>query len=318
MRRLVLVVALVATCAWASPAAAQAEKAFLGKWDITATTPKGAYPLWLEVTSENGVVAGMFQDRTGSVRKIPEVAVEGGDLVFSMGAPKPGAFKPVHRAHIQGARLVGELTLAGDKVSWVGVRPPRWGNYNASAPQKLGPPVNLFNGKDTAGWRAQLADKDLGFAVADGVLTNEKTGNNLVSLQQFRDFALVMEYKLEKDSNSGLYLRGRYELQVLDDAGKEPNKTSHMSVYGRVAPAVNASKPAGEWQTTEVTLVGNRVTVVLNGKKVHDNVAIEGITGGALDSNEGNPGPIMIQGDHSRIWIRKLVVTPIRTGTAGN
>jgi hypothetical protein len=317
MRRLVLVLILASVCAWAAPAAAQ-EKAFLGKWDITATTPKGTYPLWLEVTSESGQLAGMFQERGGSVHKVAEIAIEGADLVFSMGPPKPGAFKPVHRAHVDRGRLIGELTLANDKIAWVGVRPPTWGTYNASGPQRLGTPVNLFNGKDTTGWKGQSPDKELGFVVADGVLTNEKTGNNLVSDRQFKDFTLVMEYKLEKDSNSGLYLRGRYELQVLDDAGKEPNKTSHMSVYGRVAPAVNASKPAGEWQTTEVTLVGNRVTVVLNGKKVHDNDAIDGITGGALDSNEGNPGPIMIQGDHSRIWIRKLVVTPIRTGTSGN
>ena len=317
MRRCVLIVILLAVCAWAAPAAAQ-EKPFLGKWDITATTPKGSYPLWLEVTSDGGHLAGMFQDRTGSVHKLPELAIEGLELVFSAGPPKPGAFKPVHRARVEGGKLVGTLTLANDKVSWVGVRPPVWGPYKAGAPQKPGTPVSLFNGKDTTGWKGQFPDKDLGFVVTDGVLTNEKAGNNLVSERQFRDFTVVMEYKLEKDSNSGLYLRGRYELQVLDDAGKEPNKTSHMSVYGRVAPAVNASKPAGEWQTTEVTLIGNRVTVVLNGKTVHDNVAIEGITGGALDSREGDPGPIMIQGDHAKIWIRKLVVTPIRTGSSGN
>lgn len=317
MRRFVPTIVLLALCAWAVPAAAQ-EKGFLGKWDITATTPKGSYPLWLEVTSQDGQVAAMFQDRTGSVHKVAEIALEGKELVFSTGAPKPGAFKPVHRAHLDGARLVGTLTLANDKVAWVGVRPPAWGHYDANAPQKTAAPVVLFNGKDTTGWKGQFPDKDLGFVVTDGVLTNVKTDNNLVSERQFRDFTLVMEYKLDKESNSGLYLRGRYELQVLDDAGKDPNKTSHMSVYGRVAPLVNASKPAGEWQTTEVTLVGNRVTVVLNGKKVQDNAAIEGITGGALDSNEANPGPIMIQGDHSKIWIRKLVVTPIRTGTAGH
>jgi hypothetical protein len=317
MRKWVLAAALLALCAGTVPAAAQ-ENAFLGKWDITVTAARGSYPLWLEVTSENGQLAGTFQDRTGSVRKIPEIALDGSELVFSMGAPKPGAFKPVHRARVERGRLLGQLTLATDTLAWVGVRPPNWGARSASAPQKPGTPVTLFDGKGTTGWRAQFADKPLGFTVIDGVLTNEATGNNLVSDRQFRDFSLVMEYKLDKDSNSGLYLRGRYELQVLDDAGKPPNKTSHMSVYGRVAPAVNASKPAGEWQTTEVTLVGNRVTVVLNGQKVHDNVAIEGITGGALDSNEGNAGPIMIQGDHSKVWIRKLVVTPIRTGTAGH
>jgi hypothetical protein len=317
MRRFVLLLILSTVGAWAAPATAQ-DKPFLGKWDITATTPKGAYPLWLEVTSENGQLAGLFQDRTGSVRKVPEIALEGAELVFSMGAPKPGAFKPVHRVRADRGKLFGELTLADAKVTWVGVRPPNWGKRSSSGPHRLDAPVTLFNGKDTAGWKGQFPDKELGFSVADGVLTNEKSGNNLVSVRHFRDFALVMEYRLEKNSNSGLYLRGRYELQVLDDAGKEPNKTSHMSVYGRVAPAANASKPAGEWQTAEVTLVGNRVTVILNGAKVQDDVVIDGITGGALDSAEGNPGPIMIQGDHAKIWIRKLVVTPIRTGVSGD
>jgi hypothetical protein len=316
MHRCVLILLVLVACGFAAPVAAQ-NTPFLGKWDITATTPKGSYPLWLEVTTENGQLVGMFQERTGSVHKLAEIAVEGRDLVFSGGAPKPGAFKPVHRAHVEGGKLVGELTTASGKTAWVGVRPPAWRQYNASAPQDLDAPVALFNGRDTAGWKGQFPDQPLGFVVADGVLTNDKTVNNLVSERQFRNFTLVMEYKLEKDSNSGLYLRGRYELQILDDFGKPPAKGGHMAVYGRVVPSENASKPAGEWQTTEVTLVGNRVTVVLNGKKVQDNVAIDGITGGALDSREGDPGPIMIQGDHSRIWIRKLVVTPIKTRTAG-
>jgi hypothetical protein len=100
-------------------------------------------------------------------------------------------------------------------------------------------------------------------------------------------------------------------LQVFDDAGKEPESHGHMALYSRVAPLVNASLPAGQWQAMEATIVGNRLTVFLNGKKVHDNITIDGITGGALDSNEGEPGPIMLQGDHEKVWYRKVVVTPI-------
>jgi hypothetical protein len=298
-------------CAAAATVGAQGNS-FLGRWDITATTAKGSYPYWLEVTEENGKLAGSFQDRTGAVRKLPEIVLEGNELVFSLGAPpKPDTPKPVHRAHVENGKLVGELTRGTEKVPWGGVRPPTWGNANANAPQRLGQPVALFNGKDLSGWKVQFADQPSGWVVADGAMHNQQTGNNVISVQQFKDFKLVMDYKLEKESNSGLYLRGRYELQVLDDAGKPPALTGHMAVYGRVAPSVNASKPAGEWQTTEVTLVGNHVTVILNGQKVHDNVAIDGITGGALNSDEGAPGPIMIQGDHSKIWVRKLVVTPI-------
>jgi len=295
------------------PQGAVQDNPFLGKWDITATTATGSYPYWLEVREDGGKLVGYFQGRGGAVARLPEIAREGADLVFSTGAPdKPGAPKAVHRAHVEGGNLVGELTAGAEKVGWVGVPAPAWPPADANARHELGAPVALFNGRDLAGWRVQYPDVPGGWVVADGALTNEKTGNNLVSEQSFQDFTLEMEYKLEKDSNSGLYLRGRYELQILDDAGKPPALGSHMALYGRLSPFTNASKPAGEWQAVAATLVGNRFTVVLNGRTVHNDAAIEGITGGALDSREGEPGPIMIQGDHSRIWVRKLVVTPIK------
>ena len=140
---------------------------------------------------------------------------------------------------------------------------------------------------------------------------NQPKANNLVSKEKFKDVRLDAEYKLSPKGNSGIYLRGRYEMQVLDDAGAATESHGHMSIYARKAPDVNASKPAGEWQTTQITLVGNCVTVVLNGKTVHDNARIPGITGGALDAKETEPGPIMIQGDHEQVWFRKVVVTPI-------
>jgi hypothetical protein len=127
------------------------------------------------------------------------------------------------------------------------------------------------------------------------------------------NFKVEAEYKLGPGSNSGLYLRGRYELQLLDDATDTRTRRdlAHMAIYGRVAPSVNASKPAGEWQSMSAVIVGNRVTVVLNGTTVQNDVTIAGITGGALDNAETAPGPIMIQGDHSKVWVRKVVVTPI-------
>ena len=305
---LALVVALLA----AAPADAQANP-FLGKWDITATTPAGSYPYWLEVREEHGQLVGFFLNRWGGVAKLPEIAIEGQELVFSVGLnkEKPEPVKPVHRARVENGRLVGELTTATGKVRWVGVRPPAWGDHDANAPYKRGAPLPLFNGRDLTGWRFEFPDRPGGWSVADGILSNDKDANNIVSTRTFDNFRLVVEYKLEPKSNSGIYLRGRYELQVLDDAGAEPSATGHMGIYSRVKPLVNASKPAGEWQTADITLVGNRVTVLLNGTKVHDNAVIDGITGGALDSDEGKPGPIMIQGDHSRIWIRRIDVTPI-------
>jgi hypothetical protein len=305
---LVLVLTLVClSAAWAQP------NAFIGKWDITATTAKESYPYWLEVKEEGGKLVGYFLNRTGSVTKLPEIAIEGKELVFSTGAPnRPNAVKPVHRAHIDKGKLIGELTTGTAKIPWVGVRPPKWGKYDANSAHKFEKSVSLFDGKDLAGWKFQYADKPSGWSIVDGCMHNNAPGNNIISEQEFKDFKLLVEYKVESKSNSGIYLRGRYELQVLDDVGTEPVSTGHMGIYSRVKPSMNASKPAGEWQTAEITLVGNRVTILLNGQKVHDNVAIDGITGGALDCNEATPGPIMIQGDHSKIWVRKVVITPIR------
>ncbi len=306
----ILMLVLTAAFSGVSPAATNP---FLGKWNITATSATGSYPYWLEVQEENGRLAGSFLNRSGSVRPLPEIAIEGEELVFSLGGNpnRPEAPKPVHRARIEDGKLVGALITGNDRIPWIGVRPPAWGERNANAAHRYGPPVSLFNGQDLSGWGVQNPNRPIGWTVEDGIMVNEAKANNLVSTQTFKDFRLFVEYKLEPKSNSGFYLRGRYELQVLDDAGTDAGPLGHMSIYSRLAPAVNASRPAGEWQTMEAVIAGNRTTVVLNGRKVHDNQVIEGITGGALDSNEGTPGPIMIQGDHGRIWIRKIVVTPI-------
>jgi hypothetical protein len=231
-------------------------------------------------------------------------------LVFSPGGGANSP-KPVHRAKVEEGRLLGMLTQGEQEIAWIGVRPPTWGNYNANAKHKFGTPVLLFDGKTMEHWDVQHKDRPSGWDVVDGVMTNEARANNLVSKHRFENFKIHCEYKLEEKSNSGIYLRGRYELQVLDDAGKEPESHGHMALYSRVKPLVNASLPAGQWQVMEATIVGNRLTVSLNGKKVHDNIVIEGITGGALDSNEGEPGPILLQGDHGKVWFRKVVVTPI-------
>lgn len=283
---------------------------FLGKWDITGVGQYSNYIYWLEVKMEDDKLTGYFLNRGGSVLKLPEIKIENGELVFSP-ASRPNAAKPVHRAKVQEGRLLGMLTQGEQEIPWLGVRPPQWGDYNANAKHKFGTPVMLFDGKTMENWEGQVKNKELGWTIIDGVMTNEPHANNLVSKHRFENFKIHCEYKLEEKSNSGIYLRGRYELQVFDDAGKEPESHGHMALYSRVAPSVNASLPPGQWQTMEAIIVGNRLSVWLNGKKVQDNIVIEGITGGALDSNEGEPGPIMLQGDHEKIWYRKVVVTPI-------
>jgi hypothetical protein len=297
------------------PAAFAKSNPFLGKWDITATTPNGKQIFWLEVTETNGQLAGTFLHRSGSVYKLTSVAVENDELVFDASVTNA---KRLHKAKLVGGKLMGTLTATNPRtnqtetLNWVGVRAPKWGKFDANAKHKFDKPVELFDGKSIeATWGVQNTSKPSGWSVVDGIMTNEAGANNLVSKQTFKDFKIQAEYKLEAKSNSGIYLRGRYELQVLDDHGKAAESHGHMGIYSRIAAITNASKPAGEWQTMEATIVGNRVTVVLNGQKVHDNQIIDGITGGALDAEESNPGPIMLQGDHGKVWFRKVTVTPI-------
>lgn len=304
---------LIALCL--VPAAFAKSNPFVGKWDITGAAPNTNQIYWLEVTEENGQLAGTFLHRSGSVYKLTSVTVENGELSFDASVPN---VKRLHKAKIVGGKLMGTMTVTNSRnnqtetVSWVGVRAPKWGKYDTNAKHKFGTPVELFDGKSIdSTWGVQNAGKPSNWTVVDGVMTNEAGANNLVSKQTFKDFKIQAEYKLGAQSNSGIYLRGRYELQVLDDYGKEPESHGHMAIYSRIPPKENASKAVGEWQMMEATIIGNRVTVFLNGKKVHDNQIIDGITGGALDSAEANAGPIMLQGDHGKVWFRKVTVTPI-------
>lgn len=294
---------------------------YLGRWNIQGTRENSNYVYWLEVKEDGGKLSGMFLNRGGHPLALPVIKVENGELIFQPdgGQRGPG---PEYHLRAQGGRLTGSVKLADRTVQLAGVRPPKWDHYDANAPHKLGTPIALFDGKTMDAWDIQNKDRPMKWTIEDGAMTNDPPGsNNLVSKQKFQDFKIEAEYKLDKPhptqnggmskANSGIYLRGRYELQVLDDYGDKPFERGHMSVYGWHTPTSNASKPAGEWQTMEATVVGNKVTVILNGTKVQDNVTLEAITGGALDANESEPGPIMLQGDHEKVWYRKVTVTPI-------
>ena len=150
------------------------------------------------------------------------------------------------------------------------------------------------------------------WVVENGVLRSPKSGSNLVSEQKFTDFKLHIEFRCPKGSNSGVYLRGRYEVQIEDNFGRQPEKHLMGSIYGFLTPSEMAAKEAGEWQSYDITLIGRRVNVVANGKTIICNQEIPGITGGALDSREGEPGPIYLQGDHGPIEYRNIIITPAR------
>jgi hypothetical protein len=172
-----------------------------------------------------------------------------------------------------------------------------------------GEPVELFNGQDLDGW-VVIGDASSNWKAVGGILSNEKSGANIRTASQFRDFKLHAEFRIPKGSNSGIYLRGRYETQVADLHGQPPHNRGVGGIYGHLTPTVNMAKPAGEWNLVDLTLIGYRVTVAVNGVTTIDGELLPGITGGALDANESGPGPIMLQGDHGPVFYRNLVLTP--------
>ena len=306
MRLHTLTFALLAV-AVAAPAQAQ-NNPFLGAWNITGDPPNENYVYWLEVKDEGGKLSAMFLNRGGSPVAVQDVKIADGTLSFVF----PTGQKPVVNLRAADGRLTGSID---SKIKLVGMRPPKWDACDANASHTFGKPVALFDGKSLDPWDVQHKDRPMGWSVEEGAMTNQPKANNLVSKEKFRDFRLDAEYKVSPKGNSGIYLRGRYEMQVLDDAGTTPESHGHMSIYARKEPMVVASKPAGEWQTAQITIVGNCVSATLNGQKIHDNSRIPGITGGALDAKETEPGPIMIQGDHEKVWYRKVTVTPITSGS---
>ena len=171
----------------------------------------------------------------------------------------------------------------------------------------------LFNGKDIAGWHLRRADAESSWTVADGVLKNTveagKHGVDLVSDAKFWNFTVKYEYMVPDGSNSGFYLRGRHEIQILGDfASGKPAKGGNGAIYQHTAPSEFASKPGGEWQTVEATMIGNKITVILNGKKIHDNVECDRATGSELDGDVKEPGSFFLQGDHGTVSFRNIVV----------
>ena len=290
--------------------AAPRDVRLVGRWDITITTPTGTAPSWLEIDSSGReALVGHIVGIVGNVRPISEIIVEGDSLRFAV--PRQweggdGALRVVGR--LQGDRLVGRMTFPDNTtLNWQGVRAPRLAR---AQPPVWGPSIRLLNKNDLNGWQPMGSSNQ--WVVSNGVLSSPKSGVNLRTSRTFGDFKLHIEFRYPKESNSGVYLRGRYEVQVEDDYGREPYSHRFSGIYGFVTPSEIVARPAGQWQTYDITLVGRQVTVVANGKTVICNQEIPGITGGAIDSNEGEPGPVYLQGDHGPIEYRNIVVTPAR------
>jgi hypothetical protein len=291
-------------------AGAAAEEAFAGRWDLTIRdSDNKQLPSWLELTAEGELWKAKFVGRWGNARPLPKVVLKG-DLIQFV---SPKQEEDSKTDLVFGGKLTGETLTGfamgpnGTSWTWTGKRAPA---LKPPANLKWGEPVTLFNGRDFAGWTFDNPAKAPSWVVEEGCLVNKSAGSNIVTDRRFQDFKLHIEVNCPTNANSGIYLRGRYEVQVEDDSIQEPPSHHMGAIYGFLTPVPEQPRRPGVWQTFDIMLVGRFVTVVQNGQTIINNQEIPGITGGAFDSREDLPGPIYLQGDHGGIAYREIVLTP--------
>jgi hypothetical protein len=310
MRTLSLV-ALLAAVVLVPGTAQTGRNPFLGRWDLVVKPQNNrpSFPDWMEVVERDGGMQARVQPSGGAVRPFSPVRMDGAKLIVTMSQATANRPATVWELTVEGDKIAG-VQKSGDNTTaeLAGVRAPA---LKREAPKAWTAPEPLFNGKDLTGWEP-FNPATSRWVAKDGQLLNEDRGSNIKTTRKFDDFKLHIEVNCpphgdNKLCNSGIYLRGRYEIQVGTEGGSTP-KNEMGSVYGMVAPSVDMPLNLGQWQSLDITLVGRYVTVVRNGVTIHDNAEIPGFTGGALDADEGQPGPFYIQGDHGPVEYRNITI----------
>lgn len=321
---------------FSSMAQEETPEPFLGMWALTLDYDSNSAG-WLEVRQEDGYLDAHLLWRWGSVEPVEYAMVTGDVLLLVRGSDvtrkkEDGSTRKLHPVYWFEVSKAGEDRIEGQanfpnrdgigiqSVSFSGKRIPPEGEVPKLKKSMFGDPVELFNGRDLDNW--ELAEKNAvsGWKAIDGVMVNnpeQKEGEahiqygNLRTRDSYEDFNLKLEVNVPEGSNSGVYLRGIYEVQVMDSYGKELDSHNMGALYSRITPSEAAEKPAGEWQKMDITLYKRYITVKLNGKTIIDNQPVKGVTGGALTSDQFSPGPILLQGDHGKVSYRNMVLTPI-------
>lgn len=316
--------------------AQEPDPGFLDRWALTIP---GGGAGWLEVTARDGYYDASILWGGGSVVPLDSVFFTDGDTLVATRINevkrRDAAGKVVRTQRFTDAIMA---KLDGDSLQLTLMQPDPGGfgvKRETFAGERIPPlppapdlarttfaePIILFNGGNLDQWELLNPDDANGWGVADGVLTNNPTQEkgkphrnygNLRTKATFEDFNLTLEVMVPEGGNSGIYLRGIYEIQVAATHGRPLDSHNMGGIYSRVAPALQADKPAGEWQTYDITLVDRHVTVVLNGRMIHDNVPLMGCTGGAITSDESRPGPLYLQGDHTVASYRNIVLRPVK------
>lgn len=314
--------------------AGQAGNPFLGRWALTIP---GGGAGWLGIEQKDGYLDGSILWGGGSVVPAASVSLDGETLQVTRmhKVERKNAAGDVVRTQyfteLISARISGDtLQLTQYRPHFDGSRIMRsefTGKRIAPLPPKpdlsqarYGQPIKLFNGASLDGWKLTNPRQKNGWSAEDGVLVNKTAPHgsgrrvsygNLRTVAEFEDFNLKLEVNVPPRGNSGIYLRGLYEVQVSDTQGRPLDSHNMGGVYSRITPTVGVEKPAGQWQTMDITLLDRHVTVVLNGQRIIDNQPLLGCTGGAMTSDEFHPGPIYLQGDHTAVSYRNIVLTPI-------
>ena len=273
----------------------------MARYDLVIHDTKGNYPSWVEFSG----ITGRFTGEVGSARVIAEFEQSDQSVYWKLPKQYEGRDTDLEfRGTVNGTEISGTfLNSAGEWVPFSGQEAPELPLRDV----EWGDPENLL-AEGLEGWVPRSPDWENNWSITDNGLANAKVGSDIVTVGKFTDFRLTTEYRYPAGSNSGIYLHGRYEFQILDDHGTDPHVGGSGAIYGLLGPAVNAIHPANEWNEAVIELVGRFVTVTLNGVVIHDRAEIAGPTGGALDSNEGQPGPLFLQGDHGPVSFRKVSI----------
>lgn len=278
--------------------AAAATSPFAGRWGFDITMPNGGRrAAWLGISEKAGGLDVWYQPPGGNVYQVTDFQVNGSHLKLVVAKASADRPATVWELDAKGGSLSGVQRRGDATIQLTAIAEPA---LKHKAPKAWSRPEALFNGKDLSGWEPLGNPANSHWTVKDGLLVNEAHGANLRTTRKFNDLKVHFEVNCPDHANSGFYLRGRYEIQLeYESLDFNPPERRMGSIYGRIAPMGNVPRTPGQWESFDATLVGRTLTLVHNGVTTIDHREIEGITGGALDADEGQPGPFYIQGDHT-------------------